>query len=438
MGDLWWYTGLIFLAQRFSDAINMFVGLWLVPKCVPTAELGAVLPLAQFIGLIGLPLGVLAIPFMKYLCVYGGKGEYGKVKSLLRDVFVGTGVLALLTVLIAWLVLPFLFERCRVATGSLGLLIVLGSVIAAVSTIFGNAIQGLKLFDSAVLIGLFSAPVRLATMLVTMPFRPLAGYFAGQAASSGVPVLGALWVLRKRLGRDVKAVPYWKEDGRAMIRYMIPVAILTIVTTVSGSVDSLVIRHRLSDFESAGYYVLTRFTDITSYAGSAFMVLLFPLVAGAEAKSGSSLKVVVHSVLGTTVAGIAVGVGFAFAGAWVLSLTDLWSGYVSLSGLMLPICVLNVLWMSAACLYTYEMAQGRFRFLWYLAPILSVKCFFLYSVTGISFFAGILPAEVIASIAEWHPCRLEFVIWTFIVTNVAILLFALADVFGSRRAETDA
>ena len=43
-GDLWWYAALLFMAQRFGDTINMFVGMWLVPKYVPQDELGAVLP----------------------------------------------------------------------------------------------------------------------------------------------------------------------------------------------------------------------------------------------------------------------------------------------------------------------------------------------------------------------------------------------------------
>ena len=43
-GDLWWYAMLLFVAQRFGDVRNMFVGMWLVPKYVPQEELGAVLP----------------------------------------------------------------------------------------------------------------------------------------------------------------------------------------------------------------------------------------------------------------------------------------------------------------------------------------------------------------------------------------------------------
>jgi hypothetical protein len=69
-GDLWWYAMLLFVAQRFGDVINMFVGMWLVPKYVPQEELGAVLPLMSFVGFIGLPLALITIPFLKFITVF--------------------------------------------------------------------------------------------------------------------------------------------------------------------------------------------------------------------------------------------------------------------------------------------------------------------------------------------------------------------------------
>lgn len=433
LGDLWWYTILLFVAQRLGDLINMFVGLWLVPKYVPQQDLGAVLPLAQAVSLIGLPLGVLAIPFMKFLNVYTEKGEYGKVKSLLRDVFLGTAALALVTLLLAWLILPFFFERVRVASGSLGFLIVLGSVLTAVATIFGNAVQGLKLYQATVWFNLLGAPFRLAVMVITMPIRALSGYFAGQCAAPGTSILGAVWVLRKRLGRAVKSVPYWHEDGAAMIRYTLPIAVWTVVGTVSGAIESLVIRHRLSDFESAGYYMITRFTDIASYFGTTFTVFLFPMVAGLAAKSAESKRVLLHSVGGTVVGGLAVGGLLALGGRWILSLQSLWSAYAPLAGMMFPICVLNVLLMVTGCLTTYEMAQGRFRFFWYALPLIAVKTGFLYAVTGAGFFQDIVPQTWLSAVMSWEPCRLKFVIMTLIVGQAVLTVCCFADVFGGRK-----
>lgn len=429
LGDLWWYTILLFVAQRIGDIINMFVGLWLVPKCVGPQDLGAVLPLTQLISLVGLPLGIVATPFMKYLTVYAEKGEYGKVKALLRDVFLGTAALAVVTLVFAWLILPFFFERVRVAAGSLGFLIVLGSVLAAVSTIFGNAVQGLKLYNATVWFNLLGAPFRLVTMLVAMPFRALSGYFAGQCAPYGVSIVGAVWVLRKRLGRAVQAQPYWREDGGAMIRYTIPLIFSSVVSTVTSTIETLVIRHRLSDFESAGYYILTRFTDIASYFGSAFIVFLFPMVAGLAAGSRESKRVVLHSIAGTTVGGLVVGGVLAVAGGWILSLSSLWATYTPLKGMMFPICVLNVLLMVGNCLTTYKIARGEFRFFWYLLPLILLKGGFLYAVTGVSFFHGMVPESWIALVESWQPCRLSFVIATLAVGQGIVVLSLLWDVF---------
>lgn len=433
LGDLWWYTILLFVAQRIGDVINMFVGLWLVPKYVPQQDLGAVLPLSQAVSLVGLPLGILAIPFMKFLNFYAERGELGKIKSLLRDVFLGTAALALLTLLTAWLVLPFFFERVRVAAGSLGFLIVLGSVLTAVSTIFGNAVQGLKLYQATVWFNLLGAPLRVAIMLVTMPFRALSGYFAGQCAAPGTSILGAVWVLRRCLGRAVQAVPYWREDGSAMIRYAVPIAIWTIVGTISGTIESLVIRHRLSDFESAGYYMLTRFTDIASYFGTTFIVFLFPMVASLAAKGGESKRVLLHSVVGSSVGGLLVGVLLWIGGERLLSLQALWADYVPMAGMMFPICVLNVLMIVGGCFVTYEIAQGRFGFFRYAIPLTLLKLAILYSATGIGFFHGVLPEDWISAVMALNPCRLSFIITVLLAFNFVFLICLIADVFGKRR-----
>ena len=429
LGDLWWYTSLLFVVQRFGDIINMFVGMWLVPRYVPQAELGAVLPLTQFVSLVGLPLGVIAIPFMKYLNLYAEKGEYGKVKSLLRDAFVWTGGLAVVTFLIACYLLPVLFARVRVPVGSLGMLIVAVSILGAVSVIFQNAVQGLKLYSATVWFNALVAPVRLVLMLVFMPFRALSGYFVGQGAAPGVMVLGALWVLRKRLGRSVKAQPYWREDGRAMIRYAIPIAALTIVSVAFSFVDSLIIRHRLSDFESAGYYIISRFSEITSYFGMVFMVFLFPMVASRVANAKDPKDILVKTLYGSTLSGLLFAFFLFFAGSFILGLQDIWNAYQPLVPHMVWLCILNVFLMLNAAFSTYESARGRFRFLWYVIPITVVKGVSLYLLTGYTFFAGILPPGVIRAIDEFNPNRLSFLLAVFIVAQALICACFFMDVF---------
>ena len=40
LGDFWFYSLMLFVASRAADVLNVFVGLWLVPKYVDPSELG--------------------------------------------------------------------------------------------------------------------------------------------------------------------------------------------------------------------------------------------------------------------------------------------------------------------------------------------------------------------------------------------------------------
>ena len=429
LGDLWWYTLLMFAAQRFGDAVNLFVGLWLVPKYVPQSELGAVMPLTQFVSFIGIPLAVVAIPFMKFLGEYAARGEMGKVKTLLRDVFVGTGAMAFLTLLLAWVAMPFVFERMRIQIGSLGILIVGVSILGAASNIFQNAVQGLKIFQATIWFGVLSAPLRLALMLVTMPFRALSGYFVGQSAGPSVMVLGSLWALRRKLGPAVKAQPYLREDWGRIWRYTWPIALNTISATVFLSVDQLVIRHRLSEFDSAGYYMISRFAEIANYLGGAFVVFLFPLVASRPGKDAESRKVLRHSLLGTCAGGLAVAVLLLLGGRALLGLNAQWRLYQPLAFEMFLLAVCNTVTVANSCITVYEMAQGRFRFLRYLLPLCTLKMVLLYCVTGYTFFTGMLPQSWLDAVAAFNPNRLSVLLWTFLAFQLLLLPMLLRDAF---------
>ena len=427
-GDLWWYAALLFVAQRFGDAINMFVGMWLVPKYVPQEELGAVLPLMNFVGFIGLPLALITTPFLKFITVFSDKGELGKAKSFVRDVFVGVAIFSSFSMLMAIFVLPFMFERLRIENGSLGLLMVAVCLLGAIAILFGNMMQGFKMYSLSVWTFALSAPFRLLLMLVLMPFRPLSGYVAGQTAGPIVNILGAWTVFRRQLGTAVKSEPYWNEYGSAIIRYTLPFILWTVSTTVSSSLETLVIRHRLSDFESAGYYIITRFSDIAAYLGTAFSAFVFPMVASKKSKDRESQNILKHSIVGTLIAGLIFSGFLAACGKDILGLTELWYSYSSLSGLMALWSVNATLSAIATCIITYETAQGRFRFLWYAIPIVLAKAMFLYAITGYTFFEGILPSALLSVIEGLNPCSLSFVTCTFLTIQVILTSVLLLDV----------
>ena len=422
LGDLWWYTILLFVAQRFGDVINMFVGLWIVPKYVPMEELGAVLPLTQVVGLIGVPLTIISIPFLKFIAVFAEKKEFGKAKALIRDTFVGTGVFAVLSIQIAYFILPFFFERLRIQSGSLAFLLVVITVLTAVSTIFFNAVSGLKLFGATIWFNVATAPLRLILMLVFMPFRALSGYVLGQAANPGVTIVGSFVVLRKFFRTAGPCVSYWREYGFAIWRYTWPLAVMTIIGAVTGNMDMLVIRHRLCEFESAGYYMITRFSDIALQLGSVFAAFLLPMLAGKDGNDGESRRLAFHSIMGVTVAGLLLSAALAAVGRPLLSLKPEWAPYAPLTPHMVALAVNGTIGMVCLCLTTTLTARSQFGFLWYCMPLSVIKSVVLYALTGYTFFSGFVPSAWINAVANFNPCRLSVVLWVMIAGNVASLV----------------
>jgi len=430
VGDLWWYTILLFFVQRFGDVINMFVGLWIVPKYVPMKELGAVMPLTNIVSVLGIPLTIVAIPFLKFVAVFAEKKEFGKVKSLIRDTFIGTGIFAFLTILISYFILPLFFERLRVENGSLAFLLVTITILGAVSSITGNAVSALKMFSETIWYGAITAPVRLIIMVVLMPFRPLSGYVAGGAASPVVGIIGPFIHLRRFMKSSIKSEPYWKEYGRDILMYTWPLILSTVVTSVCSNMDMLVIRHRLCEFESAGYYMITRFSDIAMQLGSVFAAFLMPMLAGKNGHDSESRKMILHSTAGVMVVGLTLSTGLWIFGEKLLSLKSEWANYASLSHHMAGFSVISTLAMTGNCIVTAFIARGCFSFLWYVLPILLFKSLFLYALTGYTYFVGILPEALINNIAAFNPCRLSVVMWTIIIADILNLSLQLIHTFS--------
>lgn len=434
LGDLWWYTILLFVAQRFGDVINMFVGLWIVPKYVPMEELGAVLPLTSVVSLIGIPLSIIAIPFLKFIAVFAEKKEYGKAKALIRDTFIGTGVFALLSILIAYFVLPLFFERLRVQNGSLAFLLVVITVLTAVSTVFFNAVCGLKLFGATIWFNAATAPLRLILMFIFMPFRALSGYVMGQAANPGVTIVGSFVVLRKFFKSAGPCVSYWTEYGQDILRYTWPLAIMTIVNAVAGNMDMLVIRHRLCEFESAGYYMVTRFSDIALQLGSVFTAFLLPLLAGKNGNDGESRKLTLHSVVGVSAAGLFLSGALALFGRPLLSLKAEWAPYASLTPHMVALSINGTIGMACLCMTTALMARSRFGFLWYCLPLSLGKSLFLYALTGYTFFVGKVPDGWIDFLTKLNPCSLSVVLWGMMICSVLTFVLLCFQCFSTEHA----
>ena len=84
---------LLFLALRAGDVVSAAAGMWFVPRYVSPEDIGAVLPVTSFATFLSLPVFAFAMTVMKESAWLAANGERGKVRSLLRGVFLTTGVI---------------------------------------------------------------------------------------------------------------------------------------------------------------------------------------------------------------------------------------------------------------------------------------------------------------------------------------------------------
>lgn len=423
-GDFWWWSLCLFVALRCGDAINAFVGLWLVPKYVPQAELGAVLPLLQVTSVFGLPISVLVITFTKFLNQYKTQGEDGKVKSLIRTFwgFAG-GAILFGTGLAIWL-MPHFFERIRVQSGSLGILIVATAVLSTTAPVFTNALQALMKFRALTVMNLFCAPIRLLVMLVAMPIRALSGYMVGQAAPYAFQIVWSWFALRHDMRPEIASTPFWREDGKAMLRFSMGVLSWLGLGSIAGTIQTMIIRQRLPEMESAAYYMISRFAELATYAGLSLVAIMFPHVAKASVKGGRSLPIFLKTSFVTLCFGVGCTLFLAVFGKMIFGFVPTWRPYQIYVGDMVVLAVTLTIGLMGTNFGHYEIAQNHFAFLWVSIPLVLAQMVFCVCFTGYHAFDGLLPDSMI----EWMAsCRID-TLHNFLLT---MLVFAVLNLFGA-------
>ena len=367
LGDFWWYSLMLFVASRVADVLNVFVGLYLVPKYVGTKELGAVLPLMSFAGCLALPIGVFATTFMKEVNNLATRREFGKLKTLLRGVFVFAAVFLVLAILISHFVLPHFLERIRIVRGSLGFLILAASFIGATAPIYTNALQALKKFGALSAVNVLGAPIRLGAMLITMPFRPLSGYFVGQAATPAFSIVAAVVALRRELA--VRAERYWSGVTlRRLARFMVFILVYNAALSVASLVEQTVMRERLTDLESAAYYLITRYSDIANFLSITLLATLFPFTAELAEQGRSTRSRLMKAVLAVVGFNLPLAGFFLVCGNFAMRILPDGANYTAFAWAIPANILINTVVAFSSMHVSTEISAGRFRFLWWWVP----------------------------------------------------------------------
>ena len=359
---------LLFLALRAGDLVSAAAGMWFVPRYVSPEDIGAVLPVTSFATFLSLPIFAFAMTVMKESAWLAANGERGKIKSLLRGVFVTTGVILAIVLALSTVVTPRFLGAMRIYDVSAGILVVAAAFLGCVAPVYTDALQSLKRFKALAAVELGGALFRFLTMIALMPFRALAGYFSGQAALPAFRIVGSVIALRRDL--TVPAVPFWdKVSVRRISLAFLAVLAYQAFPMAASLVEQSVLRTTLPSVDSAGYYMVSRFSDLLYYLTFPLMMVMFPFTAAAAQRNGSTRPYVLKCAVVTLACAAILAVAYAFWGTRLLSFMPHGSDYSEYAHFM-PWLVAITSLTSCQVFYTNaEVSAGRFGFLMWLMPL---------------------------------------------------------------------
>ncbi len=420
LGELWWYTACFFVVNRIGDVINLIVGLFIVPRILDSAQLGALLPLTQVGSAVSLPLGILLLPVGKFMNVFATRGEMGKCRALLQDTILVS--LLFMVGMAVWLFAcgDAILLRLDVVDRRLLWPIAAFALLSCIQPIVDSAAKSLKLFNTMLLSNAVGPYVRFAGMVVLLAPLGALGYMLAQLSSTLASVLvllvAVLWVM-SRMGGRVSYAPHLKE----MALYAAPLVVYTMASRIQGPIESFVIRRWLPSDVSAGYYFAWTLGNIPCYFTMAMTPFLWTLVSERFEKGEKTDKLLVQSQLFNLGVGGVMTLAFAMLMPWFFSLPGPWQAYTDYAGFVWQVSLIRMLRTSLDYFMLYENACRRFKYMWYVVPAMLVESALLYCLPGWGAFHGILPESAWCWIDAHLNISLQFLVAIMIAAHIVFV-----------------
>lgn len=341
-------------------------------------------------------------------------GEYGKVRTLCREVAKRVALFGLVGLAVAWL-----------AMGSVAGVLKLGSswpltiacamlYLTLILSVARGCLRGLQRFGQYNINIVFEALVRLVggvailSVVAADAAAALLGYLLALAA-----VLVLSWVQLRRIWGRYEPRPV---DGGAVRRFTIPMFLMMFTAAGMQNIDMLFVKHFFDPMEAGVYGAAFKLAGAIGVLVTAFNTQLLPLITSLHER-GRSVVVPLVRLCGY----------FSLLALLPLTLFWYWSAPVMLllydrafeagAPLLFGLTAARVLGYLALMIASAGAAMNRFRFLYVYVPALAIQ---------------------VVGLAVWHTTPAT-VINVLIVTNALTLVALLVDcAMGIRSKRADA
>ena len=159
-------------------------------------------------------------------------------------------------------------------------------------------------------------------------------------------------------------------------------------------VEQSVLRTTLSSADSAGYYMVSRFSDFLYYLTFPLLLVMFPYTAAAASGGGSTRPFVAKCSAATLAVAAAMAGAYFLFGKEILSLMPHGADYAEYAGYMPWLVAITALTSCQVFQTNAEVSAGRFGFLAWLIPLHAVYAAALWIAASAGLVAT-LPAMLV-------------------------------------------
>ncbi|MDI6775225.1 MAG: hypothetical protein QME60_07535 [Verrucomicrobiota bacterium] len=419
--------------SQAGNLVNFYIGVFLAPDALREEQLGAVLPLLQLAGFVGVPLSVVIGTALKYVNVFQANGEYGRVKKLLRDMCWVAVVLSVLVAVYVGHSRGFIQARLKIGDSGIIWMVAGIAVISCWLPLVQMAAQGLLKFYPLIVSSVVAPVARLAAIVILIRQFQVLGYLAASFLSIVSVVLFLGWSVRHSFGKKIPAERYGAYLPE-MSRHLLLMGLCVLGANLQTMVEPWVIRHRLSLHDSAGYYMVAMFGNIPAYVAPVMAPFLFPLVSARHATGGSTRRMHLQSLAVVLLIAATLITILALSGRLILEIRPSWRAYAAFAPYMWQAAVVASLSAFVGIHITHENARGRFAYLRYYVPVILLEVVALYGLMGWEFFRPFLPAVIFGAVDGLVVRNLQFVLGFMIGARVLLFLGVCAEVLWRNSA----
>ena len=422
---------LIMAFSQVGNLINFYIGTFLVMDTVSPKLLGAIIPLTELATFIVIPLMIITRTYLKYINVFYTEGHHGKIKSMLRDLAIFTGGLSLLILPLLYAQTNFIMVRLKFDDPEIVWLVAGLGIASCWLPAVVSGTQGVMNFRRIILTRVLGPVTRLVVMLVLLQRLALSGYLYANLAGMLAVIAFLSFGLRKYMHKDIPFESYrshWPE----MRRYMIPIATISIFTGLQLAVEPWVIRQRLSEADSAGYFLVSRFGMIPMYLANAIVVILFPLASKKHENGESTRRMLLQAVGFVFTIGTITAVSLHSVGPWLLNLNPTWSPYLPYAPLLFPIGMISTLLCLFQVFSAHENAVSRFSYLKYTVPIIILEVVILYGLNMWHVFKPHMHPDTWQAVSNYAVQNLDFSIMVMLLARILVAAFIVASLVRNR------